>query len=316
MDLSFDDIVRASKRLSRVMIPLEGDDLKVKVAWIRVSATPAPQHIGDKYNPHSHSLFELHAIIEGWEEYAFEAGGRARAQAGEMILIAPGQKHLCTAEETTGRKYSVCFLLEERADGAKSGTDSAYLRHFLNSRPYYLLKQSPNFAGNLERIFAEMLEARPGYLTVLRTCVIQLIFDIARQIEDASQDGAFRVDAESARQHEPRVEAVRQFVRDRMSGTVCCAHVAAHLHMSVKQLDRVTRAECGMSLHRLIESIKHHCAREMLLETDMTIREVSDALGYSSEYNFNRFFKRVEGMSAGKFRHARYFYGSVWHRNI
>ena len=43
-------------------------------------------------------------------------------------------------------------------------------------------------------------------------------------------------------------------------------------------------------------------ARKLLLETELSLQQISEMLGFSEHNNFNRFFKRIEGMPPGIFR--------------
>ncbi len=51
------------------------------------------------------------------------------------------------------------------------------------------------------------------------------------------------------------------------------------------------------------DEVKCSIARD-LLSTNMSMSEISEAIGMSNEYSFNRFFKRVEGMTPGRYRDA------------
>ena len=58
-----------------------------------------------------------------------------------------------------------------------------------------------------------------------------------------------------------------------------------------------------MTTKELIQEAKFSKAREILLQRqDLSIREISEMLGFSSEYYFNQFFKRKEGYPPGIFR--------------
>ena len=52
-------------------------------------------------------------------------------------------------------------------------------------------------------------------------------------------------------------------------------------------------------------SKKSEQARKLLLETELSLREISEQLGFSEHNNFNRFFKRMEGLCPGIFRASR-----------
>jgi AraC family transcriptional activator of pobA len=77
---------------------------------------------------------------------------------------------------------------------------------------------------------------------------------------------------------------------------------AAQLHVSPVYLSRVVRKVSG-------ETVNHHVTRHLLVEserllvlTDLSIKEISEELGFSDQSAFGKFFKRLEGLSPTLYR--------------
>ncbi|MFB4390061.1 helix-turn-helix domain-containing protein, partial [Bacillus sp. BR_10] len=47
---------------------------------------------------------------------------------------------------------------------------------------------------------------------------------------------------------------------------------------------------------------RHHVAKNWLVETDMSVKEISEKLKYKNPQNFIRSFKKLEGTTPGKYR--------------
>ena len=62
------------------------------------------------------------------------------------------------------------------------------------------------------------------------------------------------------------------------------------------------QSDLGITAKAFIDERKAAQARRLLLETDLPLQRISEMLGFSEHNNFNRFFKRMEGMSPGTFR--------------
>lgn len=303
--MQFEEMVNASRRLSRVMIPLEGDSIRLQIAWIRAEEHDScgeRRKSSDRYTPHFHSLFELHSTLEGWQEYAFENGQRMQVREGQLVLIQPGRRHCCRAQSERVRSVSICF----GCDGENASKDGAYLLHQLTARPCFLLRQTPLITLSICRIYEEVLASRPGYELLVRSCLLQILFDLARQIEE-ELSGPPSGDAAGEHPLDERIALVRAYIQENLTRSISCEEAAQAVHLSQKQLGRILQSECGLTLHGLIESVRRQAACTLLLESDQSIREISEALGFSNEYNFSRFFRRVEGMPPSRFRAARYF---------
>lgn len=100
----------------------------------------------------------------------------------------------------------------------------------------------------------------------------------------------------------------------------CCRELEAHsdrpadygklarqLQIPLPTLRRRFREAMGIPLHRYW--LRHRCrlAQARLLETNETIDEISEHLGYDDVAYFSRQFKAITGMSPSRFRRDRYF---------
>lgn len=91
-------------------------------------------------------------------------------------------------------------------------------------------------------------------------------------------------------------ELVRQDFRSSSS-----AVVAQSLHMSDRTLRRRLAAQ-GMSYQDILNELRYERARFFLLQTQLSIHEVADRLGYSDASNFGHAFRQWSGMSPRQFR--------------
>lgn len=77
--------------------------------------------------------------------------------------------------------------------------------------------------------------------------------------------------------------------------------VAARLHVSPSTLKR-RLAAAGVSFQRLVEDARRARAVFLLLESNMSLAEISEKLGYRDLSSFSHAFKRWTGVSPGSFR--------------
>jgi AraC-like DNA-binding protein len=77
--------------------------------------------------------------------------------------------------------------------------------------------------------------------------------------------------------------------------------IARHLGQSPRTLRRKLQEE-GASMHKLLDELRLQVAIKYLRDTDMTVEEASDALGFNEASNFRRAFARWTKMSPQQFR--------------
>ncbi|WP_410771150.1 helix-turn-helix domain-containing protein [Fontibacillus sp. BL9] len=78
--------------------------------------------------------------------------------------------------------------------------------------------------------------------------------------------------------------------------------IAAKHHISVSTLRRVVHEYSGYPLNEFIHRLKVAEAKRVLLNTDVSVKEISEALGYKDMFYFSRVFKRITGVSPRSYR--------------
>ncbi|CAM4364534.1 AraC family transcriptional regulator [Paenibacillus macerans] len=78
--------------------------------------------------------------------------------------------------------------------------------------------------------------------------------------------------------------------------------LAARHHISVSTLRRIVHEYTGYPLNEFIHRLKVAEAKNILLNTEMSIKEIGEALGYRDMFYFSRVFKRITGHSPSGYR--------------
>ena len=97
-------------------------------------------------------------------------------------------------------------------------------------------------------------------------------------------------------------DQVRQVLRSALiTGYFSESEIAAlfsmHSHTFRRRLDA-----SATSFHELVDECRFEMAREMLLNTSLSVSEISASMGYSRASSFIRAFRRWSGMTPGKWR--------------
>ncbi|WMT41430.1 helix-turn-helix transcriptional regulator [Paenibacillus sp. D2_2] len=78
--------------------------------------------------------------------------------------------------------------------------------------------------------------------------------------------------------------------------------IADRHHISVSTLRRIVHEHSGYPLNEFIHRLKIAEAKNLLLNTEMSVKELAEALGYQDMFYFSRVFKRVTGISPSGYR--------------
>ncbi len=78
--------------------------------------------------------------------------------------------------------------------------------------------------------------------------------------------------------------------------------VAAELKLNPSYLGRIFKEQMGMNFLEYLTRIRVSKSKQLLLETDMTVEEIGNTVGYSNSYYFIKLFREHTGTTPGKYR--------------
>ena len=107
---------------------------------------------------------------------------------------------------------------------------------------------------------------------------------------------------ESISPNEPElVRNVRAACLNAAGGLPAMDQMAEQLHMSPRTLHRRLIA-AGSSYQEILDDVRRRLAIEFLRNTDLTIEEVSERVGFSDASNFRKAFKKWTGTVPAEYR--------------
>jgi AraC-like DNA-binding protein len=160
----------------------------------------------------------------------------------------------------------------------------------------HLLDPDQLVADHLRQVSRHVHYRRPGHALRAQAAFLDLIGLVAtsQQIEPRLRlvrETADTADADSL------TERVDRFIRSRIHEPLRVAQLAAHVGLSPSAFAHAYSPLAGESPHRAIVRVKTETAKKLLVDERLTVKEVARRLGYSSEFQLSRSFKRFEGVS-------------------
>ena len=93
-----------------------------------------------------------------------------------------------------------------------------------------------------------------------------------------------------------------QYIQIHLNAPLSASSVAVTLRCNPDYLGRVFQKAYGYTLTDAIHKHRHQKARTLLLDSLLSIKEVSLACGFTDAGYFRRLFRRQEGLSPAAFR--------------
>jgi AraC-like DNA-binding protein len=200
------------------------------------------------------------------------------------LILWPGRRHGPAAPyEPRTSFYWLHFDFEE-ADTSLNFVMVPQVTQL--SRPLRLVELFRRFLDDQEE---RHLEA--NYSSVL---VKLMLLEIATQSEDHH--------LEAPQQHRKLAAIAQTALGKRFREPITTSEIARTLHCNPDYLGRVYRETFGYSLTTGIHRVRMHHAKNLLLLSSLTVKEVSLACGYENPDYFRRMFRRFFDMQPNQFR--------------
>ena len=82
--------------------------------------------------------------------------------------------------------------------------------------------------------------------------------------------------------------------------------VAGHVYLSPPYLSKIFKDETGYNFNTYLNMIRIEESKRLLMENTFDLVEISSIVGYEDQSYFSKVFKKLVGLSPGKFRQANY----------
>lgn len=293
MKENFEDYLYGGVRLNEAILKSERVLLPMEIYSLQyVEQTAERRRLTFTPYMHQHTYFEMHTLIAGTQIYQFDEE-KIMLHPNEVVIFSPNTLHAIPYSSDDLRKFSVGFTF---LDGQEE-EEFAWVVGEMRSKPCIKADANRWYVALFQRIFHEARKEGRGWTQVVLNLFAQLIIGIVRDMMPKEKStGA------SHSFQRKRIESIERFILDNISAPINKQMVAQQMYLSVRQLDRVTLNERGMTLKMLIDDIKIGEARRLLKETDMRQKEIASTLGFTEVSSFSRFFHRFEHISPGDYR--------------
>lgn len=131
----------------------------------------------------------------------------------------------------------------------------------------------------------------PGYEFMAKTLLQQMLMAIFVHVKKQHQSDAASL----------KVEKIIQHMHQHIGDKVTLTELSELVQLAPTYLSRTFKETTGYTVIEFFNKMKIDRAKELLIEGDKKVKEVSQALGYTDEFYFSRIFKRIEGISPSEY---------------
>ena len=238
-----------------------------------------------RYDPHTHSAVEIVMTLEGQVDYLTEER-TWQVQKDEILIIPPGMTHGLNMEQGSSR---LLFLFEP--DVLQSLLDWKRQGAFLE-RVFYLHDGSEAHTQIRELLLeaAELYRNRDSMWNTLCFSLLLRVYAIlAREyLADAQIPG--RREGTSSMDREV-VAAAMNYINNHYQENLTLDDVAGFIGFSRFYFSRSFKQQTGFSFKDYLIRKRVQVAMGLLIETNLSMKDIAQRSGFGSVATFNRVFR-------------------------
>ncbi|MDR0268688.1 AraC family transcriptional regulator [Paenibacillus sp.] len=285
---------RANQICNRQLTNLEERDLSLSILYWGFM----PAHFDNAL--HRHSFFEACYVVDGSGLY-IEHGTEYPLSKGTSFLSLPGIWHQIRSLTGLSLAY-VAFEVDEDRSG-KFYID-AYRRLIEHAQPVIDGADkypAGHFWETLISIFDDQKIPMPA---LLKYSSISLMLSIL-SLHGPDPADTFHHQPDTEFEENMLFRQAKLFINDNLSEELTLKTVANHLHISPRHLTRLFQNHTTQTFVHYIQKRRIQLASQLLLDGDLSIKDIACQCGFQSVHYFTRIFTQKLGVSPGRFRRSQ-----------
>jgi len=273
--------------LSRSHYSLEKDQSYTIRGTAKLLNVASAKYGGDWHSvPHTHNHMELFYIVGGKGQFLIQ-DQLYPVNANNLVIINPNITHTEDSLNAQPLEYIVLGIEGiELAVGENSNGHFCILDHF----------ESLEVSTCLRNILREMEMKSPGYEDICQAFMEILIIRLMRST-------GLSVPAEPQVSTANRqCTAVRRYIDLHFKEPLTLDFLAEEAHMNKYYLSHTFKREYGVSPINYMITRRLEESKYLLAETDLSMSQIAQLLGFSSLSYFSQVFRRTQSVSPMEYR--------------
>lgn len=251
---------------------------------------------------HFHNEYEIFYLIEGKRQFFFD--NRAyEIQAGSLILVNENVIHMTrdVSDEAKGHERIILYIGKEKLKELDHLFPSLNLIKFFREQcgVFHLNKEQQQQFLRLYECMTQEFDTKQPHTDTMLTLQILMYF-----IEFMRKNDAHKLKdvASNVSQKHQVIYTVADYISKHYTKSLSLESLSNDFFLSKYYLCRSFKEVTGYGINEYIHIHRIQRAKQLLEETNLSISEISQNLGYESLTHFEKIFKTYMTISPLKYR--------------
>ena len=237
---------------------------------------------------HSHNFCEILYVISGCGNGRLE-GAEYSVHAGTLVIYNPYTTHQERSDETNQLHLLFCAIDEFQLDGLPAN-------HLIPPDMFPIIHVD-RYRKKLDIYFMDLINESSHNIAYCR--------DITQSLLNVLLVMILRITMTTAPnpvQMSVTCKKIKSYIDQNYMSPITLESLSESIYISKDHLSHLFKAETGVSPIRY--AIQRRCgeASRLLEETTLSVREISEKVGYDDPVYFSQIFKKVMGVSPNMYR--------------
>ena len=235
------------------------------------------------YDEHSHSYYELHICLKGSCSLNIQKNS-INFKDSEYVLIYPHTAHKFNKISNDSLRFTLAF--EIKNNNLEQQTNK------------YVSDKIPDYVKTLiEEIVKEINNRNAGYNEIIKFHAQTTLINILRNHADI-----FKKESHTVVPSKSAMQKALDYIKTNLNSNIKSEDVAEYSNYSLKQLNRIFKANFNMSVSDYIKKERISIVKEYLETSSLTLNEIALLSGFNNEYHLCKVFKKSVGMTTRQYK--------------
>lgn len=261
----------------------------------------------EQYNmiKHWHPEYEIQYYLSGTRRF-FIDGTNYNLKPGSLVLVNSNQVHRSFSDNSVYHDRILLLFERDQFENYFASFTIDLASFFANNAGVIEIpKADQKYLSDLfEKLAWELTNKYPMYQALTATKLVELVSYLVR----LKQCGSILDSNSSESQTNELVNQIKWYIRSNYQCVGSLEDVSSHFYLEKSYFSRIFKKSSGYTIGEFINIQKIQEAQRLLEDTNKSISEVSDLVGYGNVTYFNRVFKKYVESSPLQYRKKKVLY--------
>lgn len=243
---------------------------------------------------HFHNALEIGHCLNGKGSFLHRSVGEHPFHADDFSIIYPQNPHISYAENEPSAWEYMFIDLQKFANLNPVYPQQVMRLFFMPQRisPIINARNMPLLYSHLTQIFREMHEKKAFYQNAVSGLLLSVISELHHQTTLAVSSDS----RESAHSYS-YISSVLEYIYEHYKESLSISKLARYCHVSESHFRRLFHTIVGISPLDFIQHYRIQQACNLLQQNQLSVRAISEQVGYTTLSSFNRQFQQFMNCS-------------------